>query len=71
MTRSTTLLRKDLLFRHIVHHAGSWQVMTVAAFALVTLQHRDAPRSDPGEERHVSNFQTLTYPWRSLDALET
>jgi hypothetical protein len=49
MTRSTTLLRKDLLFRHIVHHAGSWQVMTVAVFALVTLQHRDAPRSDPGE----------------------
>jgi hypothetical protein len=68
MTRSTTLVRKDLLFRHIVHHAGSWQVMTVAMFAL---QHRDAPRSDLGEECHLSNFQALTCPLGLLDALET
>jgi hypothetical protein len=56
MTRSTPLLRKDLLFRHIVHHAGSWQVMTGAVFALVTLQHRGTPLSDPGEEASCVEF---------------
>lgn len=47
MVRSTTFLRKDVLFRHIVHHVGSWPVMTLAVFTLVNLQGRDTRRSNP------------------------